>query len=163
MTWLRDEQGFTGEARLIWSADMRYRGQSYEIETIIDRADIAEGRIAPIADAFHREHARVYDHADSDAEVMVVNLRLVISGNAPKPDLTEDAVNDVPATPAGETPVFLDGARHDATVFRRADLAPGHHFNGPAIVTQDDCTTVVPPGLAVRVDGWGNLLIEAEA
>ena len=33
--WLRDEQGFAGEARLIWSADMRYRGQSYEIETLL--------------------------------------------------------------------------------------------------------------------------------
>ncbi|MEL6996833.1 MAG: hydantoinase/oxoprolinase family protein [Pseudomonadota bacterium] len=163
LTWLRDEQGFAGEARLIWSADMRYRGQSYEIETIIDRADIAAGRIAPIADAFHREHARVYDHADPNAEVMVVNLRLVVSGSAPKPDLTEGAVTETRATPVAKTPVFLDGERHIAGVYTRAALSPGHHFCGPAIVTQDDCTTIVPPGLSVHVDGWGNLLIVAEA
>ena len=163
LTWLRDEQGFEGEARLIWSADMRYRGQSYEIETIIDRADIAAGQIAPIAEAFHREHARVYDHSDPDAEVMIVNLRLVISGSAPKPDLAEGALSAAAATSVGEVPVFLDGASHAAVVYARADLEPGHHFTGPAIVTQDDCTTVVPTGLSVRVDGWGNLLIATEA
>lgn len=161
LTWLRDEQGFAGEARLIWSADMRYRGQSYEIETIIDRADIAEGRIAPIAEAFHREHARVYDHADKDAEVMVVNLRLVVSGSAPKPELAMGTGTEADAVPSGEVQVYLDGAEHSACVYSRKDLAPGHRFHGPAIVTQDDCTTIVPPDLQVSVDGWGNLLITA--
>lgn len=163
MGWLRDEQGFDGEARLIWSADMRYRGQSYEIETMIDRADIAAGRLAPIGDAFHTAHARVYDHSDAKAEVQVVNLRLVVSGSAPKPKLSEQPVNKAAATSQGTAEVFLDGASHAAQVYARADLAPGHHFTGPAIVTQDDCTTVVPPGLTVRVDGWSNLLIAAEA
>ncbi|MEM7423652.1 MAG: hydantoinase/oxoprolinase family protein [Pseudomonadota bacterium] len=162
IAWLRDEQGFKGDARLIWSADMRYRGQSYEIETILDREDIAAGRIDPIAEAFHREHARVYDHADPDAEVMVVNLRLVISGSAPKPELAERAAQPAEAVPAGAAPVFLDGARHSAGLYLRAALEPGHRFRGPAIVTQDDCTTIVPPGLPVRVDGWGNLLIAVE-
>ncbi len=163
MTWLRDEQGFYGEARLIWSADMRYRGQSYEIETMIDRADIAAGRLGPIGDAFHAAHARVYDHSDAEAEVQVVNLRLVVSGSAPKPALSEQPVQAAQAAPQGTTEVYLDGASHSAQIYARAQLAPGHSFTGPAIVTQDDCTTIVPPGLTVRVDGWNNLLISAEA
>lgn len=161
--WLTAEQGFKGEARLVWSADMRYLGQSYEIEVLIDRADIARGDVAPLAAAFHREHARVYEHADPDAPVQVINLRLVISGSAPKPTLAEIPKAAAPAKPAGTADVYLDGGRHDAPVYARRDLAPGHGFSGPAIVAQDDCTTVVPPGLTVQVDGWGNLIIEAEA
>ena len=42
-------------------------------------------------------------------------------------------------------------------------LMAGARFEGPAIVTQDDATTVVPPGFAVGVDGWGNLVIAPEA
>ncbi len=161
--WLRDEQGFGGEARLVWSADMRYRGQSYEIETLVKRSDLAEGAVASLAEAFHREHARVYDHADPDAPVQVINLRLVVSGSAPKPEESERPAATAEAKPTGETEVFLDGGAHRASLYARAGLAPGHGFSGPAIVTQDDCTTIVPPGYAVRVDGWGNLLIEAEA
>ena len=160
--WLRDEQGFGGEARLVWSADMRYRGQSYEIETVIDRGDIAAARAAPLAAAFHAAHERVYDHADTQAPIQAVNLRLVVSGRAPKPELTERPLEPGPAVPRGEALVHLDGAERRAALHDRAALSPGQHFAGPAIVAQDDCTSIVTPGFAARVDGWGNLVIEPE-
>ena len=162
LAWLRDEQGFGGEARLVWSADMRYLGQSYEIETVIDRGDIAAGRAAPLADAFHAAHERVYDHADPEAPVQVVNLRLVVSGSARKPGLAERPLAPRAARPKGETTVHLDGAARRATLHDRAALSPGEYFAGPAIVAQDDCTSIVPPGFTARVDGWGNLVIEPE-
>ncbi|MGZ0189185.1 MAG: hydantoinase/oxoprolinase family protein [Alphaproteobacteria bacterium] len=162
LTWLRDEQGFDGEARLNWSADMRYRGQSYEIETVVNRSDIASRALTPIAEAFHAEHARVYGHSDADAPVQVVNLRLVVSGSAPKPALKESPAATGAVEPVGSAVIYLGGAEHRASIYARADLQPGHGFDGPAIVTQDDCTTIVPPGHRVQVDGWRNLLIEAE-
>ena len=160
--WLRDEQGFGGDARLVWSADMRYLGQSYEIETVIDRGDIAAGRAAPLADAFHAAHERVYDHADAEAPVQVVNLRLVVSGSARRPELAERPLAPGLARPKGETTIYLDGAERRAGLHDRAALSPGQHFAGPAIIAQDDCTSIVPPGIVARVDGWGNLVIEPE-
>ena len=161
--WLREEQGFEGEARLIFTADMRYLGQSYEIETPVNREDIAAGRIAPLAEAFHAEHARVYDHSDPDAPIQIVNLRLVVSGSVARPVIAESAVTTGKAEPLGHADIFLDGARHSAGLYMRANLTSGQTFSGPAIVMQDDCTTIVPPGLGVTVDGWGNLVIEGEA
>jgi N-methylhydantoinase A len=161
LRWLREEQGFEGEARLVWTADMRYRGQSYEIETLINRADVSAAALAPIGSAFHREHERVYGHADLEAPVQIVNLRLVISGSAPKPAFIESPTVDTSPTPTGMPEVYLDGATQNAAIFARADLAPGHAFSGPAIITQDDCTTIVPPGQQVDVDVWGNLIIQA--
>ena len=163
LAWLREEQGFGGEARLVWSADMRYRGQSYEIEAVIDHRDIAAGRSGALAEAFHATHERVYDHADRDAPVQVVNLRLVVSGSAPKPVFREQPVVPGAAAPRGGATIFLDGGEHEAALHDRGDLRPGRHFAGPAIVAQDDCTTVVPPGFAARIDGWGNLILEPEA
>ena len=160
--WLRQEQGFQGEARLIWSADMRYLGQSYEIETVVDRADIAAGNPAPLAEAFHIEHARVYDHSDPKAPIQVVNLRLVVSGSAAKPEIAQRALSPGVAKPTRQVDVYLDGATHLAGLFERARLEPGQTLTGPAIISQDDCTTIVPPGFAVEVDGWGNLVIEPE-
>ncbi|MEM7023724.1 MAG: hydantoinase/oxoprolinase family protein, partial [Pseudomonadota bacterium] len=160
--WLREEQGFDGTMSLIWTADMRYRGQSYEIETPIERTDIAAGRVAPIAEAFHASHHRAYDHSDPDAEVQIVNLRLVVAGTVPKPELQAGAEKLAEAVPRARAPIFLDGAEHMAALYHREDLWPGHHFSGPAIVAQDDCTTMVPPGFSVRVDGWRNLLITME-
>lgn len=162
LAWLRESQGFEGEARLIFSADMRYRGQSYEIETTIAREDIPERNIAGLADAFHAAHARVYDHSDPEAPVQIVNLRLVVSGSPPKPAFAPDEPAPGAAERLGETEVFLGGQSRQAGLYARDRLRPGQHLAGPAIVAQDDCTTVVPPGLRAEVDSWGNLVIRAE-
>ncbi len=162
LAWLREEQGFEGEAYLGWSADMRYLGQSYEIETVIDRADIRAGRASALADAFHDEHERVYDHADAEAPVQAVNLRLTVSGAVPKPALADAAAAPGPAAPRGRAAVFLDGAVREASLYVRADLLPGQHFSGPAVVSQDDCTTVIPPGFAAEVDLRSNLILTRE-
>ena len=163
MHWLREEQRFRGEARLMYSADMRYRGQSYEIETVLDRAAIDRADIAAIAEAFHAAHHAAYDHSDPDADVQIVNLRLVVSGTAPKPDLRPETEVEAETEPGGDMPVHLDGAPRTARLYRRDALRAGSRFAGPAIVTQADTTTIVPPGFSVRVDGWGNLLIAPEA
>jgi N-methylhydantoinase A/oxoprolinase/acetone carboxylase beta subunit len=45
-------------------------------------------------------------------------------------------------------------------VFDRDRLRPRARLRGPALVTQLDSTTVVPPGWTAVVDGAGNLVME---
>lgn len=160
--WLREQQGFAGEARLLFSADMRYRGQSWEIETPLQRDWIEAGDVEAMAGAFHREHERVYEHADPGAPCQLINLRLVIVGDSPKPKVAEIERSDAPPVPIDRMPVFYDGGTHEAALYRRADLRAGQRFAGPAVVLQDDCTTCVLGGFAVEVDAWGNLILTAE-
>ena len=47
----------------------------------------------------------------------------------------------------------------DVDIYRRADLAPGMRFDGPAIVEEPDSTVVVEPGMTAQVDPFANLLI----
>ncbi|OZI37106.1 hydantoinase [Bordetella genomosp. 10] len=157
--WLREGQGYRGDYELIPSAEMRYRGQSFEIDTRLDVDAIRRGDMQALIDAFHQEHKRLYGHADPEAAVQVISIRLVISGKTIKPEFPRLALDRSAATPKGHVRVWMDGAPHDAAHYWRADLKPGQYFGGPAIVAQEDCTTVVPPGYAARVDAYGNLRI----
>ena len=157
--WLFEEQGYRGDCRLVWSADMRYRGQSYEIETGIDPVHVARGDVAGIAEAFHRRHEQVYEHADRDAAVQVINLRMVIVGWSPKPRFPESRRIDAVPEPRRHLRVFMDGAPRRVPLYVRGDLVPGHRFAGPAVVAQSDCTTCVPAGRGGVVDGFGNLIL----
>lgn len=157
--WLREEQGYDGPHRFIYSADMRYHGQSHEIETMLDAEHPKRGDIAAIAEAFHRRHEEVYDHADREAPVQIINLRLVIAGESPKPKFTRAAEVAGAATPSGHARVFLEGAERDIPVFARASLAPGQTFEGPAVVTQSDCTSCIPGGFHAGVDAYRNLIL----
>ena len=60
---------------------MRYRGQSYEIDTQLEASWIESGSIDLMAKAFHELHEKIYEHSDTEAEVQLINLRMVISGN----------------------------------------------------------------------------------
>lgn len=106
---------------------MRYRGQSYEIETALDRAAIDGGDVAGIARAFHAAHHAAYDHSDPEAEVQVINLRPVVAGTSPKPDLRPQAEEERQAEATAELAVYLDGAarRRSFTRARACGRATG--------------------------------------
>jgi N-methylhydantoinase A len=161
--WLRQEQGYDGPHQFIYSADMRYQGQSHEIETVLDTAHLMHGDIAGIAETFHRRHEEVYDHADREAPIQLINLRLVIAGESPKPQFSRAPEIAGSAKPCGQARVFVDGAERDIPVFARATLVPGQSFEGPAVVTQSDCTTCIPGDFRARVDGYRNLILTRSA
>lgn len=161
LRWLREEQAYEGDYQLIYSADMRYRGQAFEIEAILSAKDVASGDITAMAEAFHREHELVYEHCDRDAAVQIVNLRLVIVGMSPKPVFPKRNLTVKPATPERSVEVFTGGRLTSVSLFRREQLHPGFTFDGPAIVVQSDCTSCVPEGLSGNVDAYGNLVLHA--
>ena len=155
--WLA-AQGHDGPAQIRLSADMRYAGQSYEIETPLEPGWLTDpGRIAA---AFHETHRQIYDFEDRSGAIEIVNLRLSAIGITPKPDMAEEvAVGASRATPARHVPVHLHEAR-DIPLFQRADLMPGAEFNGPAVVCQEDTTLAIPDGATAHVDRHLNIHLE---
>jgi N-methylhydantoinase A len=158
-SWLRDEQGYRGEARLHYSADLRYRGQSFEIETVLEESWATDGDLTAIAAAFHDEHARVYGHGDLAADVQIINLRLVIVAAAPQPQLQPLAISDDAPQSLGDVDVYYDGAMHKAALYDRKDLLAGQHISGPAVIQQDDATSVILGGFEGQIDPHGNIVL----
>ena len=161
--WLQQEQGHDGEQTLVYSADMRYRGQSYEIECTLNAADIEMGNVEGMAESFHREHEQVYEHADRNAPVQIINLRLVIVGASPKPEFPASDLVSGEATPQQQLRVFVDGEAREIPLFTRETMLPGQAFNGPCVVAQSDCTTCVPGNMTGSVDAYGNLILELDS
>lgn len=160
--WLHGSQGHDGEVTLTISGDMRYRGQSYEIETPLDADWITGGDPGAIIAAFHARHAEIYGHADDKAQVQLVALRVVIAGRTPKPRFPARPVTPVEVAPVDHVSVAHRGGEIAAGLFHRTDLTPGSRFAGPAVIIQDDTTTWAPPGFSGTVDGYGNLILSRE-
>jgi N-methylhydantoinase A len=160
-SWLASEAPNLIERRIDVSADMRYIGQSYEIDVRLDPTWIADGDAEPIASAFHARHRAQFAHADEAAPIEVVDLRLTIVGIAEKA-LAREIASAVPrcvAAPVRRT-IVVEGCFTDAPIYRRDSLEPGVSFAGPAVVEQVDTTTVVGPGWTARVHTSGALILE---
>lgn len=158
LAWIRQDQGFVGPVTEILSADMRYHGQSFEIEVPLDEAWLRQGDVGAINAAFHLRHLAIYDFNDEAGEVQIVNLRLVVSGaTAPPQSVSAPAAVSDTIVPERLIPVWMDGASHDVALHHRGKLRHGDRFPGPAIVAQDDTTICIPAGFQAHVDGWLNL------
>lgn len=158
--WIANETGDADSARVQVSAEMRYKGQSFEIDTQVDTEALRRGDLVAFGAAFHEEHTRLYGHCDPAAAVQVVSLRLVISADTPKPRLQTIALGSGEPSILRYIRVWLDGDWHEAPLYRRHDLLAGHRFSGPAVIAQDDTTTCVLPGFSGRVDQYGTLILK---
>jgi N-methylhydantoinase A len=158
--WLGEEAPAVSESTIAHSADLRYVGQAFQIEVPIDPAWLEEPGTDRLQAAFHDRHDRLYAHADRGADVELIDLRATITGATPKPALKAVPTGRGPATPAGRRPIHYRKQRYDAAVYHRRDLMAGQHLDGPAVIEQEDTTTLVPAGFRAAVDAFGNLVIE---
>ena len=74
-----------------------------------------------------------------------------------------DAPIAAPTEPAEWISIHTGGSRHRSPVFLRASLAPGQRIAGPAIIAENNATTVVEPGWRAEVALPGHLVIERAA
>jgi N-methylhydantoinase A len=157
--WVLAEVGAEAYPELTYTAEMRYRGQSFEIETAFDAEAMRTKNIAALREAFHQAHERLYRYRDEKAVIQVVALRVVAKVRTPRPVLTPVPDATEPAKPAATVPCWMDGAMRQMPLYRREALRAGDRLTGPAIIAQDDTTTCVLPDFEVNVDRWGNLHI----
>ncbi|MQQ09156.1 hydantoinase/oxoprolinase family protein [Epibacterium sp. SM1979] len=153
--WLA-KQGHEGAAELNLTAEMRYSGQSYEVEVALKQEwlDSAED----IAQAFHNTHARLYDFADPTGQIEVINLRLAIVGAGPDPDFPVHTAKPCKVEPQKTVPVFT-GMACDIPLYQREALPPGAQLKGPAIVSQEDTTLIIPQDCTATVDPMSNIVV----
>ncbi|UCF08830.1 MAG: hydantoinase/oxoprolinase family protein [Thermoplasmata archaeon] len=134
---------------LLPSLDVRYRGQSYEINIELE-GDLRE--------AFHEKHRRVYGYAVPSEPLELVNIRLFAVH--PREKHVPDIMGNGSGSPRSERKVLFDEGRIPAPIYSRSNLPAGFEGEGPAIVEEHTATTVVPPGVRFRVDGYGIIHME---
>lgn len=158
--WLDREGDQAQRRRIERAADMRYVGQAYELRVPLDE----ECRdSASIAEAFHLEHERIYGFRDTETAVELGTARLAMVGETAKLAQQQIAEGSGNPRPKAERPLFRKGGWLTASVYARDGLGAGDRINGPAIIEQDDTTTILLPGWLARVDVAGNLLLERQA
>jgi len=138
--------------------DMRFQGQGHEVEVQLpDNLDVAN-----LADLFRRTYAQVFAATPLDAMVEIVNWKIEASG--PRPDFA-DRYRPYSGASGGEEVIRTVQVYHDdkggfgpCPVIDRYALAEGRCIDGPALIQEDEATTVLGPGDRIEVDLLGNLV-----
>ena len=164
---MKAEDFLPNQLKIDRSLDMRYEGQSYELNIPYSderRAQSNSRDWVPeplLLESFHTAHAQRFGYARTDAPVEIVNLRLTATGETDKPPIEFSPLSDADASDAftGQGTVIFEGEALRTDFYRREALRPGNQIAGPAIVTEFSATTVLPPNFGAVVDRYQNLLL----
>lgn len=140
------------------TAQMRYVGQTYEVETDIPSGKIADSQIPSIAKAFHAAHEKEYGVSNDAFDIAFVSLSVTAVGK-----MKEPPVHDFSGETSGEShakrPVYFDGEWFDADLYDGKNVGPGAKMEGPAVVEYLDSIAVIPPKCSAEVDSSSNLVV----
>ena len=144
------------------TADMRYAGQGHEIRVNLPEGALEESSREGLYHAFEGEYRRIYGRICPGVPVETVHWRVTVSG--PQPTVKE--VRTVQQSigkeaKKGYRPAFFEGADEpkETAVYDRYALESGFVVSGPAIVEEEEATTIVPPNWRLKVHGSGSLVL----
>jgi N-methylhydantoinase A len=143
-------------------ADCRYYRQDIQIPVALDRASLHDGYAARLRADFESEHGRRYGF-DLEANIEIATLRVVGRGTNPDVELRIAGSGSAEVAIDRHEQVSFDGTWHETPIYERSDLAAGHTLAGPAIIEQEDTTTVIEPGWAGTVDEAGNIMVRRQS
>lgn len=146
-------------------ADMKYVGQAHEIAVEIPDA-LGPEETESIESTFHDTYERTYGYSDSDEEVEGITWKVTVRSRTESLSMQAAEEESARASDArkGTRDAYFASADGftETAIYDRDALGPGARLTGPAVVEEINSTTVVPPGDALTVDEYGNLIIDID-
>jgi N-methylhydantoinase A len=144
------------------TADMRYRGQGHEITVNLPDGDFTAASAASLVKLYEEGYAATFGRTIPGLSVEIMNWTLRLAAEQPPMPKAPPQPKDIPAKARGQRAVYdpADQDMKDVSVYHRADLQIGSHIPGPAIIAEDETTTIVPKSFAARLSPIGAILLE---
>ena len=141
---------------------MRYRGQGHEITISLPAGDLTMDSRAELTKLFEASYAATFGRTIPGLAVEIMTWTLRLAAEQPALPKIAAANGEIAAKASGNRPVY-DQAEQDmrpVDIYHRRDLQPGSLMQGPAIVAEDETTTIVPKGFVARLNGIGAIVLE---
>ncbi|OYR85171.1 hypothetical protein DJ71_07865 [Halorubrum sp. E3] len=154
------EQGFdTGDVQVTRQLDLRYAGQAYELTVALPGKTFTASNFEAGIKRFHDQHRQLYGYAMPEEPVELVTLRA--TGTVETPPVEDEVTAGSGELVQHEREAyFADHGFVSTPVIDRDALAVGEIVDGPAILEESGCTSLLPPDTTAEVSTDGNLRID---
>lgn len=143
-------------------AEMRYVGQTYEVETPMPDDDLDFVSLAGVRDEFDQMHQDRFGLSFPQDQAAFVNLRCEAFGRVTKSRHYSSIAGDDNLQPRKEREIYFDDFKEPflTSVLGPEAVQPEARMEGPLCLELDDSTILLPPGAVCRVDDFRNVIIK---
>jgi 5-oxoprolinase (ATP-hydrolysing) len=143
----------SGAITLIAQTHLRYAGTDSSLP-------IPVASLRGMRALFEIAHLKRFGFISPEKDIEIEAVEVEASGGGEPIEEPELSVSvTAPASAHTVTEIFTSGSWHEAPVYLRADLAPGHRIKGPALIIEDHQTVVVEPEWQAEVTPRNHLLL----
>ncbi|WP_340108704.1 hydantoinase/oxoprolinase family protein [Pikeienuella sp. HZG-20] len=132
---------------------VRYAGQGWEIPVPLTPEEAAAADPATFLRRFEEDYANLFGRTVEGMEVEIT-VWSVNAHTPPAPVARAEPIETGATPPRDGTRQLFDaalGRPAEAGVYARARFGPGGHVDGPAVITEDETTVVLPPSRAAAI------------
>lgn len=164
---LREEHVEDKDILIEWSVDLRYEGQSWELNTPIKHTSTLGAReLEDILSTFHDLHNRVYSYCEPKETVEFINLRVKAIGRNPSltlPKEKEDSTLLSKSMKEKRPVYFKDKGFVEIPIYERDRFGRETKILGPCLIEETISTALIPEGWLGVIDEFKNIVITSKA
>jgi N-methylhydantoinase A len=149
------------EHQIVISADVRYSGQSHDMNIPLSSVDLESGGFKRLSENFADLHRQQFGYEIPDKPIEIVTFRVSCFGALPKLPWPQRAPAGAPPEPIAHRQVAHRSLnkRTPWPIYRFEPLGVGSTIMGPAIVEYPGSTLVIPPGWSAQYDAYMNAVV----
>jgi N-methylhydantoinase A len=152
---LLTREGFTpDQQRIKRTLDLRYRGQSYELNVPFT---------ADFIRRFHQLHQQLYSYRMEDRHCEVVNIRVAAIGKIALEHPVPQNDTSRHSPPPLMHPVYIRNRAVPHHFYQKSQLKAGQILNTPAVVSSRYSSLLIDNRFSARVDPFHNILLQGGA
>ncbi|HEY5622979.1 MAG TPA: hydantoinase B/oxoprolinase family protein, partial [Gammaproteobacteria bacterium] len=150
---LREQGVAAADIEFVRRVLLRYRGSDTELAVAWDEDEAA---MKTGFSAVHEDH---FGFAEDTRPLVVASLELEAIGRASRVDAAVFEPWQGPLDAVRQADVSFGGSTRPTPIYRRNRLPQGPWIDGPAIIVEDNATTVVEPEWRARIGEFGHLIV----
>ncbi len=143
-------------------ADCRYVGQGHEIRVPVPVRKLSDGDGVKLKAAFERLYEQVYGLRIPNQEAEAITWSVTVSSKPVKAKRAAKVPRKAPPPARGRRTIYDPalGKQITAPVYWRFDMKPGSAIKGPAIIAEDETSTIVGANFRASINGLGYIVME---
>jgi len=146
-------------------AYMRYVGQGHEIPVPLPVRTLLAEDVAAIRAEYDAAYMRFYDRPVPGSDVEIMSYAVVVATEAEavaEPDALPFTTSEAPPAPGRRVRDTATAETVAWAIHDRRHLLPGMRLSGPAIIAEDETSTLVGPGWQASIDRLGYIELVRE-
>ena len=141
-------------------ATMRYIGQGHEVDAVLGSFSAKDA--VTLRNAFEEQYKLLYGRLIPGIDIELVTLVVRVCEVIPAASRRGTNLETTWIENRETQYICVDKGRRRLEIagYRRNELQAGHSFKGPAIIREEQTTTLVPDAMRVSIDDQLNIIME---